>query len=142
MKNLLLILLLTLFFSCTNSENNKNDNTVKGDKFQSVSFVLGQKNISEGIVVAFTNDIDSLWLKKEWTTSIKNKMKNLSSTYSTVLLFNKEENIPKVAVTGMDYSLDYDKNMVCGYWIYPSGTKQFCFGGIKDDGNFKKCEQL
>jgi hypothetical protein len=140
MKNLFLIMLVTLFLCCTNSENKKNNNSTKMDNYISVSFELGQKNLNEGIIVAYTNDADSLWLKEKWVIAIKSKMENLSPTYSTVLLFNKKENMPNVASTGINYSLDYDKNMVCGYWIYPNGNKKFCFGGVKSDGNFKKCE--
>ena len=103
----------------------------------SVSFELGQKNLSEGIIVAYTNDADSLWLNQEWVDAIKSKMENLSSTYSTVLLFNDEKNMPDVATTGMNYSLDHDKYMVCGYWIYPNGSRKFCYGGSKSDGNFR-----
>ena len=105
-----------------------------------VSFELGQKNINEGIIVAYTNDADILWLNEEWIKAIKNKMKNLSSDYSTVLLFNREINMPNVSTEGMNYSIDYDKNMVCGYWIYPNGNKKFCYGGVESNGSFKKCE--
>lgn len=140
MKKFLLILSTVVFFGCTNSGNKENSNTANEEKLMSVSFEIGQKNIGAGVIVAYTNDADSLWLNEEWVKSIKSKMIKLSSSYSTVLLFNGEKNMPNVATKGMDYSLEYDKYMVCGYWIYPNGTKKFCFGGSKSDGNFKKCE--
>jgi len=140
LKNLSFILLITLFFSCSNSKTQKHENLTAKDNSVPVSFELGQKNLSAGIIVAYTNDPDSLWLKQNWIAAIKNKMKNLSSSYTTVLLFSKAANMPKVATTGMNYSSDYDKNMVCGYWTYPNGNKKFCFGGVKSDGNFRKCE--
>ena len=104
-----------------------------------VSFEEVSKNKEKGIFAAYTNDADSLWMNEDWVKSIKSEMEDLSSSYSTILLFNSKENTPEVAVTGMDYSDDYDKYMVCGYWIYPTGNKKFCSGGIKSDGNFKKC---
>ena len=138
MKFLILFISLVSFFSCNNSENKESN--IDKDNSISVSFETGQNNLSEGIIVAYTNDTDSLWLNEGWIKTIKNKMKNLSSTYSTVLLFNNEVNMPNVATIGMNYSSDYDKNMVCGYWVYPNGSEKFCYGGIKSDGNFKKCE--
>lgn len=141
MKNLLLILSVILFFSCTNSgKENQESVTMPPWPGGKVSFISGQGNRSEGIIVAYTEHADSLWLDKEWVKAIKSEMKKLSSTYSTVLLFSGEKNMPNVAVKGMNYSSDYDKYMVCGYWIYPNGNKKFCYGGVKSDGNFKKCE--
>jgi len=134
MRNVFIVILLALFFGCTGTNKKKADNSM------SVSFELGQKNINKGVIVAYTNDPDSLWLNPDWIATVKNKMEGLSSTYSTVLLFNGKENMPNVASTGMDFSADYDKYMVCGYWIFPNGNKKFCYGGNKSDGNFKICE--
>ncbi len=140
MKNLFLILVATLFIGCNNLEKNKKTDSINTDYLMPVSFELGPSNKREKIIVAYTNDSDSLWLKYKWVTAIKIKMMNLSSNYSTILLFNKKENMPNVALKGMNYSSKYDKYMVCGYWVYPNGNKKFCYGGIKSDGNFKKCE--
>jgi len=139
MKKLLLILSVIIFFSCTDSGNKKSNNSSKTTKLMSVSFVAGQRNDDAGILVAYTNDAGNLWLNTEWVKAIKSRMKILSS-YSTILLFNNEKNMPNVATEGMNYSSDYDKYMVCGYWIYPNGSRKFCYGGVKEDGNFRKCE--
>ncbi len=104
-----------------------------------VSFKKGSLNRSAGIYVAYTNDANNLWMNEDWVKSIKSKMEDLSSSYSTILLFNSREHIPNVAANGMDYSTDFDKYMVCGYWVYPTGNKKFCYGGIKSDGNFREC---
>lgn len=135
MKKLLFILVVIVLNSCLDNNKNSTDTV----NLMNVSFEEGSINKEEGIYVAYTNDADSLWMDKEWVKSIKIKMKDLSSSYSTVLLFNSKENTPKVAVKGMNYSTNYDKYMVCGYWIYPTGKKKFCYGGVKSDGNFKKC---
>jgi hypothetical protein len=133
-KVILLLIIVTALNSCTNNDSGKETKNL-----MNVSFEKGSLNKSAGIYAAYTNDPDSLWMNKEWVKSIKAKMKNLSSTYSTILLFNSKNNTPNVAVEGMNYSTDYDKYMVCGYWISSSGQNKFCYGGIKDDGNFKKC---
>ena len=48
--------------------------------------------------------------------------------------------MPNVSTKGMNYSSNYDRYMVCGYWKYPNGNRKFCYGGIKNNGSFKKCK--
>ena len=129
MKKLFPILVILLGCNIENKENT-----------DPISFEISQKNESEKIIAAYTDDPDSLWTNEEWVESLKNEMKNLSSNYSTILLFDSENNIPDVATQGMNYSSDYDVYMVGGYWVYPNGNVQFCYGGRDKDGNFKKCE--
>jgi len=50
--------------------------------------------------------------------------------------------MPNVATIGMNYSLNFDKYMVCGYWISPNGNKKFCYGGVKIDGNFENVSNI
>jgi len=140
MKKSLFIISTIWFISCADSGIKKENNLVIPSKLMTVSFVEGQRNNNAGIIVAFTSDADSLWLKEEWVKSIKSKMKNLSSTYSTVLLYDDEKNMPNVSTKGMDYSLDYDRYMVCGYWKSLNGNEKFCYGGVKSDNNFKNCQ--
>ena len=134
-KIYLLLFIITALYSCVN--NNKNSKETK--YLMKVSFEKGSSNSREGIYVAYTNDDEGLWVNDEWVKSIKAKMKNLSSSYSTVLLFYGEDNTPNVASKGMNYSANFDKHMVCGYWQYPSGKTKFCYGGVKGDGNFRNC---
>ena len=134
-KVILLLIIVTALNSCINSDKSSKET----ENLMNVSFEKGSLNKSAGIYAAYTNDADSLWMNKEWVKSIKAKMKNLSSSYSTIILFNSKNNTPNVAFEGMNYSADFDKYMVCGYWISSSGKNKFCYGGIKEDGNFKKC---
>jgi len=134
-KIYLLLIIVTALSSCVNNDKSSKET----ENLMNVSFEQGSLNKSDGIYAAYTNDADSLWLNKEWVKSIEAKMKNLSSTYSTILLFNSKNNTPNVAAKGMNYSTDFDKYMVCGYWIYPTGETKFCYGGVKSDGNFEKC---
>jgi len=134
-KIYLLLIIVTTLNSCVNNDKSSK----KAETLMNVSFEKGSLNKSAGIYAAYTNDADSLWMNKEWVKSIKTQMKNLSSSYSTILLFNSKNNTPNVAIKGMNYSIDFDKYMVCGYWLYPSGKRKFCYGGVKSDGNFKKC---
>jgi len=69
----------------------KSNDSANIDNPMAVSFELGQTNMNAGIIVAYTNDVDSLWLNEELVKAVKSKMENLSSTYSTVLLFNKKK---------------------------------------------------
>lgn len=129
----LIIILLTVVFiySCENKNEVKKSSSIK------VDFNIESK--AQGILVAYTNDKDSLWSKAEWLAEIKKIMKSASEFYNTVLLFDSKLHTPNVADEGINYSLDYDKWMVCGYWKFPKGIKKFCYGGQKEDGNFKHC---
>ena len=105
-KIYLLLFIITTLYGCVN--NNKNSKGTKN--LMKVSFEKGSSNSREGIYVAYTNDEEGLWVNDEWVKSIKAKMKNLSSSYSTVLLFYGEDNTPNVASKGMNYSAN-------GLWI-------------------------
>jgi hypothetical protein len=135
-KIFLLLIVVNALNGCV---NNDRSSKVTEDQMK-VSFEQGSLNKSNGIYAAYTNDADSLWMNEEWVKSVKNQMKNLSSSYSTILLFNNKNNTPNVAAKGMNYSTDFDKYLVCGYWLYPSGKQKFCYGGVKSDGNFEKCD--
>ncbi len=147
-KVYLLLIIVVAFSSCVNNERNskKTESIVNNEEISketenqmNVSFEKGSLNKSNGIYAAYTNDADTLWMNEEWVKSIETKMINLSSSYSTILLFNSKSNTPNVAIKGMNYSTDFDKYMVCGYWVYTNGKTKFCYGGVKSDGNFRIC---
>lgn len=114
--------------------------------YMDVSFVFGSEYAgvksaaSSSVAVFYTDDNDSLYLNKEWVRAIKAKMKNMSSDYVNVLLFNSKKNTPDVSKSGMQFPGKYDKYLVCGYWNFPNENSKFCYGGSKPDGNFKVCE--
>lgn len=140
-KNLVLLVIASALSSCVNNDKRQNDTSGQvTEKLMYVSFELGSLNKRDGLYAAYTNDADSLWSDVEWVKAIENKMEGLSSSYTTILLFNSKENTPNVASKGLSYSSDFDKYMVCGYWLYPTGNSKFCYGGVESDGNFKKCK--
>ncbi len=128
-QSFICLIILLIFYSC--------DSEIKNNQPSLVNFNISSK--TNEILVAFTNDHDSLWSKVEWVDEVKGIMKDLSNDHNTVLLFDSKEHTPNVAGEGMNYSLDYDKWSVCGYWRYPNGSKKFCYGGVKQDNNFKHC---
>ena len=103
-----------------------------------VNFEVSSK--TSNLLVAYTNDQDSLWSKVDWVNEVKAIMMDLSKDFDTILLFDSKYHTPNVEREGMSYSIDYDKWMVCGYWIYLNGSRNFCYGGMKEDGNFQYCE--
>ena len=141
----LMILIIPFLFSCSKNEKSTQITSVHPPKTEiakkdiPVSFELGSQNSNAGLIVFYTTDSDSLWLNSDWVDKIKNKMEARSNQYSTVLLFNSKNNTPNVISKGLDYPMKYDRYMVCGYWKYPNGNTQFCYGGMKSDGNFKVC---
>jgi len=61
-----------------------------------------------------------------------------------VILFNSEKNTPDITnlrQIGKIYAQDYDKDIICKSWKYTTGVKKFCYGGIKEDGDFVFCEE-
>lgn len=125
-----LLFTFLFFYSCEN-KNLKQSSLV--------NFTVASK--TSNVIVAYTNDNKSLWTNSEWVNEVKMIMKDLSKNYDTVLLFDSKEHTPNVAIEGMNFSLDFDQWMVCGYWKYPNGTEQFCYGGERGDGNFKYCDE-
>ena len=118
MKQLLYFTIILALTSCNGNKIPEAPHQSKGGtkeaQLMNVSFEFGSQK--EGIVTVFyTNDNDSLFLNKEWVKAVKAKMKNLSSDYANVLLFNSKENTPDVTTKGMGYSEKYDKHMVCGF---------------------------
>lgn len=110
------------------------------ENLMKVSFIA--QNKKGMVLVAYTNDNDSLWLDNDWNKSIYSQMKGLSKSFSTILLFDSEKHTPNVKEEGMNYSQSYDKYMVCGFWSYSNGGHKYCSGGVKKDGNFKKCKEF
>lgn len=113
--------------------------------YMDVSFVFSSEYTgaaSSSVAVFYTEDNDSLYLNKEWVRAIREKMKNMSGSYPTVLLFDSKKHTPDVSKSGMKFPDRYDKYMVCGYWKHPNGNTGFCYGGTKKDGsnNFEVCE--
>ena len=140
MRNILSILLVSgLLFGCggenTNTEN-QNKVEIKKDKIE-VSF--NKLYQSGNIIVCYTNDTDSLWLEEEWYNEVKRKMSTLKGGNLCVLLFDSKENTPNINILGFDYPTYFDKYMVCGYWRF--NYEKFCYGGMKEDGNFNKCDE-
>lgn len=110
---------------------------VKNKQPSLVNFNIASK--TNEILVAYTNDHDSLWSNIEWVDEVKGIMKNLSNDHNIVLLFDSKDHTPNVTRVGMNYSLNYDQWMVSAYWKYPNGSMKFCYGGVKEDNNFKHC---
>lgn len=116
--------------------------------YREVSFVYhsdyeGVKSAAlSSIVVFYTEDNDSLYLNKEWVRAIKAKMKNMSSAYSTVLLFDSKKHTPDVSKYGIQFPDRFENYMVCGMWNSVRGGTSFCYGGKKPDksNSFKFCE--
>lgn len=132
MKILCLIISLILFLGCTKSE----------EKLMSVSFEIVHSNETDGIIVAYTNDPESLWTNEEWSIAIEAKMKDLSTSYSNVLLFDDVSHVPNVAVEGVHFSGPlYDKYTICGYWLFADGKKTFCYGGYDSEGTWRLCRK-
>ncbi len=129
-KNSFICLIMVLVFCSCDSE-------FKNEQPSLVNFNVASK--TNDILIAYTNDHDSLWSKIEWVGEVKGIMKDLSNNHNMILLFDSKEHTPNVARDGMNYSVHYDKWMVCGYWIYPNGSKKFCYGGVKPDNNFNYC---
>ena len=145
MKKLIFILIIISIIGCDQlkekSSETREKQTEKKEGLMKVSFLAVNKNKDLGLLVAYTNDIDSLWLDDEWNKSIHHQMKELSKSFSTILLFDSEEHTPNVKDEGMSFAQSYDKYMVCGFWVYPNGGNKYCYGGIKKDGNFKICKE-
>ncbi len=116
---------------------------VAGKPEMSVSFtVLFTTAKGGGVAAAYTDDPDSLWLKKEWVDRVKARMERLSHKYDTVLLFDAKDHTPDVARFGMEYPQHYDRWMVAGFWKYPTGAAKFCYGGSDPNGNLRHCMEM
>lgn len=139
MAKLFLSILASLLFIIIVNCNEKSQKMSTVEQPES-SFEYGYANNLQKIYVAYTNDPDSMWSQKGWVKEIKRKMVNQSLKFNTVLLFSSIENTPNVALEGMSYSQEFDRFLVCGYWRYPNGRTKFCYGGVKQDGNFFHCE--
>ena len=140
MKKLLFVLVISGFMFGCNSENNKEsdrEDEVEVKNEMEVSFEILHRQ--GNIIVGYTNDHDSLWINPEWYIAMKVKMKTQKNGDVTVLLFNSKENTPNITKLGFDYPSSFDKHMVCGYWKF--NYEKFCYGGIKEDGNFEVCEE-
>ena len=140
MKKLLFVLVISGFMFGCNSENNKEsdrEDEVEVKNEMEVSFEILHRQ--GNIIVGYTNDHDSLWINPEWYIAMKVKMKTQKNGDVTVLLFNSKENTPNIMKLGFDYPSSFDKHMVCGYWKF--NYEKFCYGGIKEDGNFEVCEE-
>ena len=135
-KNIILGVLIIVFTGCGETKKEGSSSDFKSEMETSFEVLYKYKKN----LVAYTNDNDSLWNNKLWAKEIKHKMAKLSKNYSIILMFNKKENTPNIEELGMDYSIDFDKHMVCGYWIFPKGQK-FCYGGKKKNGNWGNCEK-
>jgi hypothetical protein len=135
MKNTLSLFLILIALTSCNTKSDSTTSNVGG-----VSLIEHSKNSSDGILVAYTSDSDSLWMDVTWINGIQKKMIKLSSSYSTILLFDSRDHTPDVSSIGMGYHESYDKYMICGYWIYPNGSKKFCYGGMDENGNWNKCK--
>ena len=127
-------------------EETKPKDEVKKEKVKKVKKVKKEIKVSfnklhqsGNLIVCYTEDSESLWMNKEWTKKIKQKMSKLKSGDLNVLLFNSKKNTPNVNKLGFDYPQSYDKHMVCGFWRF--NYEKFCYGGIDSSGNFLKCEE-
>ena len=143
---LLLPFAVILMGSCTKKKDDSNDrnsaaNIEKRKNEIIVSLEDGYSNTRKRVYAAYTNDPDSMWDNEKWKSSIKKKILKKANRYSTILIFDSKENTPNVTKKGMNYPKKYDRYMVCGYWSYPTGLKKFCYGGVKPDGFFEKCEE-
>jgi Na+-transporting methylmalonyl-CoA/oxaloacetate decarboxylase gamma subunit len=136
---ILSILIYLVFFNGEVSEQKTKEETPKVTKVEKkpmkVSFNKVQQN--GDLIVCYTGDSEDLWSNNEWKNEVKKKMKELNG--NTILLFNSYDNTPNIKQYGYGFPTMYDKYMVSGYWIYPNGNTKFCYGGVKDDGNFVKC---
>jgi hypothetical protein len=135
MRNTLLLFLGILIIGCSSPKQSNEEDLME------ISFIEGSSNMTDGILVAYTDDPDSLWFNNDWIKAVQIKMRELSRKHSTILLFDSEKNMPNVIIKGLDYPAEYDKFLVCGYWVYPNGNLKFCFGGVKIDGNFFRCSE-
>jgi len=128
------MLCVVICFGCNNQPSTQDKSVEK--KRMGVSF--NKLYTSGKLMVAYTDDSDSLWTNEEWANAIKSKMR-INAEYSDILLFYGIEHTPDVSKFGWDYPEEYDKWMVAGYWRM--NYTKFCYGGLKEDGNFKICKE-
>ena len=97
------------------------------------------ENYSASIIIGSLSATN--WDDDDWVKNLKKQLMIKSFMFNTVLIFDKSENTPNVSAKGMDYSFSYDKYMIAGYWVFPSGIKKFCWGGVDSGNNFKHCSK-
>lgn len=136
MKNLIILLTLSslIFIGC-------NYNQPKTEQKTKMVVSFNKLYTSGKVLVAYTEDTNTLWINEEWANSIKSKMR-INREYNIVLLFDSYVHTPLIKEYDvLDWPEEYDKWMVAGYWRYPKSSK-FCYGGKDQKGNFKFCQEF
>jgi hypothetical protein len=94
-----------------------------------------------GIVVAYTNDPDSLWSNEVWLGAILKKMQVASVGYSNIILFDSREHTPNVSEVGLDYSEAFEQWRIALLFKFPTKSR-FCYTVPGSDGNLGNCRVL
>ena len=86
--------------------------------------------------------INPKWDDIEWIEKLKHDIMLESKTLESpimkmIILFDSAANTP----TKESWPVSYDKHMLAGYWEYPTGIKQFCWGGVDASNTWNSCEK-
>ncbi|MDB4859536.1 hypothetical protein OAH62_01490 [Candidatus Marinimicrobia bacterium] len=144
-KTFIIISILLLTYSCEDVNKSQNISSQKKDTVKEQP--KPEKVIFEDIIYTSDNNRDKMkvgyfvntkWDDSDWVSRLEYELQ--SHYLNTVIIFSSKKNTPNVSTKGMNYRTKYDKYMEAGYWRFPTGKRQFCYGGVDKKLDWHNCK--